>query len=297
MRLAACLLTAALFSGCAAHRSAAVADRLSALETFIEKTRQESMAARPPRANAAVSLEQRDPELAAARALVALEPSAAHHRRVAVAYARLGVNDSAYNEFKAALRLDPRDASAFDGLARVWRDWGFPHLGLSDAYHALFYAPDSAGAHNTLGTLLLDMRQTDAARAEFERALALDPTAGFALNNLCYAMLLQGRRQAAIDTCRDAVRANPSLTAAHNNLGLAYAAAGNLTAAAHEFSLAGDAAGTQYNLGVALMATRQFTAAASAFDEASALRPDLALPRQRAVQARALAAKAGAGIP
>ena len=110
-------------------------------------------------------------------------------------------------------------------------------------------------------------------------------------------MLLQGRRQAAIDTCRDAVRANPSLTAAHNNLGLAYAAVGNLPAAAHEFSLAGDAAGTHYNMGVALMATRQFTAAATAFDEASALRPDLALPRQRARQARALAAKSPAGTP
>lgn len=297
MRLAACLLTAAIFSGCAAHRTAAVADRPSALETFIEKTRLESIAARPARANPALSLEQHDPELAAARALAALEPSAAHHRRVAVAYARLGVFDSAYNEFKAALRFDPRDASAFDGLARVWRDWGFSHLGLSDAYHALFYAPYSAGAHNTLGTLLLNLRQPDAARVEFERALALEPNAAFALNNLCYAILLQGRRQAAIDTCRDAVRANPSLTAAHNNLGLAYAAAGDLPAAAHEFSLAGDAAGTQYNLGVALMATQQFAAAASAFDQASALRPDLALPRQRAVQARALAARAGARTP
>lgn len=297
MRLAACLVTAALFGGCAAHRSAAVGDRVSALETFIEKMRQESIAARPPRANAAVTLEQRDPELATARALLAVDPSAAHHRRVAVAYARLRVHDAAYNEFKAALRLDPRDAAAFDGLARVWRDWGFPHRGLSDAYHALFYAPQSAAAHNTLGTLLLDMGQPAAARTEFERALALEPNAAFALNNLCYAMLLEGKRTPAIDACRAALRADPALTAAHNNLALAYAAAGNLPAAAHEFSLGGDAAAAHYNMGVALLATRQFAAAAAAFDEASALRPDQSLPRQRARQARALAAKAASGTP
>jgi tetratricopeptide (TPR) repeat protein len=296
VRLAACLLIATLFGGCSAHRSAALEDRVSALEAFISKVRQESIAARPRRAPAA-TLEQSDPELAAARALLAAEPSAPHHRRVGVAYARLRVYDSAFKEFKAALRLDPRDAAAFDGLARVWRDWGFPHLGLSDAYRALFYAPASAVAHNTLGTLLLDMRQPAAARVEFERALTLDPHAAFAMNNLCYAMLLEGNGRAAIDACRSALLANPTLRAAHNNLGLAYASVGDLSPAAGEFSLAGDSAAARYNMGVALMATRQFTAAAAAFDEASALRPDQALPRQRARQARALAAKSAAGTP
>ena len=291
MRLAACLAAAALAGGCAAHRPAAAPDRPSAVETFIEKVRHESMAARPPRANAAATLEQRDSELGAARALVALEATPAHYRRVAVAYARLGVYDAAYNSFAAAIRLDRRDAAAYDGLARVWRDWGFPHLGLSDAYHATFFAPGSATAHNTLGTLLLNMGQPAGARAEFERALALEPGAAYALNNLCYALLLEGKRAPAIEACRRALQVEPGMPAAHNNLALAYAAAGDVAAARSEFALAGDAATVHYNLGVALMATQQYDAAAAAFDAADALRPYPPRARERARQARSLAQK------
>jgi hypothetical protein len=47
-------------------------------------------------------------------------------------------------------------------------------------------------------------------------------------------------------------------------------------------------------MGVALFATRHYQEAAAAFDEAAALRPWLTLARQRAQQARDLAA---AGTP
>src|SRR5262249_39916966 len=148
-------------------------------------------AARPSRSEPP-TVERGDRELAAARAVLAVDPTPANHRRVAEAYVRLRVLDAAYDHFRAAVRLAPSDAAAYDGLARVWRDWGLPHLGLSDAYHAIYYAPSSAVPLNTLGTLLLKMGQLDAARSSFEKALAFDGRAAYVLNNLCYALLLEG---------------------------------------------------------------------------------------------------------
>ena len=58
------------------------------------------------------------------------------------------------------------------------------HLGLGDAYRAVYYAPGSAAAHNTLGTLLAASGRWAAARVEFGRALALDPSAAYAAHNL-----------------------------------------------------------------------------------------------------------------
>ena len=52
-------------------------------------------------------------------------------------YRRLGVLDLAHAQFTAAVRADPADAASFDALARIWRDWRFPHLGIEDAYRAV----------------------------------------------------------------------------------------------------------------------------------------------------------------
>ena len=58
------------------------------------------------------------------------------------------------------------------------------HL-MGDSARAVFFAPRSAAAHNTRGTLLAAAGLEVEARREFEKALALDPNAGFARANLC----------------------------------------------------------------------------------------------------------------
>jgi tetratricopeptide (TPR) repeat protein len=146
------------------------------------------------------TVEASDPALARALTAVALLPSPAAHRAVAREYRRLRIDDVAFDHLKAATRLDPTDAGAYDELARIWRDWGFPHLGLPDSTRAVYYAPRSAAAHNTYGTLLAATGQPDAARREFEAALALDPTAVFAVENLCRLDRLSGTARAE-DRC------------------------------------------------------------------------------------------------
>jgi tetratricopeptide (TPR) repeat protein len=131
------------------------------------------------------TVEGQDPALSAALLLLTLSPTPAHHRAVADEYRRLRILDTAFDHLSAATRLDPRDAAAYDARARIWRDWGFPELGMGDSARAVFYAPRSAAAHNTRGTLLAAAGLKAEALREFEAAIALDPDASFARENVC----------------------------------------------------------------------------------------------------------------
>jgi tetratricopeptide (TPR) repeat protein len=137
------------------------------------------------RATMGSTIESHDLALGAALLALNLAPSPQRHRAVAKEYRRLGIMDAAFDHLTAATRLDPRDAAAYDARARIWRDWGFPELGMADSARAVFFAPRSAAAHNTRGTLLAAAGLEAAARREFQAALSLDPNAGFARANLC----------------------------------------------------------------------------------------------------------------
>src|SRR5204863_3932219 len=102
--------------------------------------------------------------------------------------------------------------------------WGIPSMAMADARRAVFYAPRSAMAANTVGTVFQALGDFAEAKRWYAQAINLDPAAWYALNNLCYADIL-GHEAHAIDTCRRAVASAPAETIAHNNLALAYAAA------------------------------------------------------------------------
>ena len=260
---------ASLRSAPAAHTQGPPGDSLT---VFMDKVRAKAERARPAD-NRVTTIESSDRSLAEALLAVKNQPSALSHRTVAARYVRLGVLDQAHDHFSAALALDATDAASWDGLARIWRDWGFPHLALSDAYRAVYYAPDSPTVHNTLGTVLQALGQRAAARAQFEQALALDVTAAYALSNLCYAWRLEGNASKAADACRQALQLQPGLEPARNNLALAYEAAGDLSSALATLAASTDAARAAYNKGLVHLARREYREALQSFDIARAERP------------------------
>jgi tetratricopeptide (TPR) repeat protein len=278
---------------CAARGDSSRAAASPGIGDHIARTRARAAEAKPaetrPASNAgtlAVTLEAWDPALRDALAALAVGPTAAGHRRVAVEYRRLGVLDMAHTHLTRAATLDPNDAAAYDGLARIWRDWGFPHLGLQDARRAVQLAPDSPIAANTLGTLYAARREYSRAYGWYARALTLDPEAPYAQNNFCYTAI-HLRRHAAVVTCERAAAARPDSTAVGNNLGLAYAASGNLAKAREQFARVGEAA-ARYNLGMVHMAQGRFAEANAAFRAALLARPQFPLAAARARQSRAL---------
>ena len=146
--------------------------------------------------------------------------------KVAAQYLRQGIKDVAHEHFTAAVKLDAKDAASWDGLARIWRDWGFPSLALPDAFRAVYYAPDSPVVHNTLGTIFQALGRRAEARAEYEKALALNPTAAYAFTNLCYGWALEGESTKAA-CLPQALRLEPDMEAARNNLAFAYEMGGD----------------------------------------------------------------------
>lgn len=164
------------------------------------------------------SIETTDAALADALSALKADATAAHECVVADAYRRLHIFDLSTDHLNAALRLDPKSAAAYDGLARTWRDWGLPEYALADAYRAIAFAPRSAEAHNTLGTVLFALGDLNAARTQFSEAHELDPQAGYALNNLCYVSFVQGDHAQARAECTAALKTMPTLDAAKKTL-------------------------------------------------------------------------------
>ena len=167
--------------------------RAATLSEYMRKLRAlQSKAA--PKNSLLPTLESSDPALATALLLLAMHESAENHRLVAAAYRNAGVLDFAYRHFQRAVALEPCDAASYDGMARIWRDWGMPDLALGDAHRALYCARSRRRCYNTLGHGARGARPARRApSAPIERAVALDPRAAFALNNLCYLALHRGR--------------------------------------------------------------------------------------------------------
>jgi tetratricopeptide (TPR) repeat protein len=152
--------------------------------------------------NAAV--DHRDPRLKAALAALAAAPTIDHYVEAAQAYQSLGILDQAYDHLQQAVTIDPNSATANDGLARLWRDWGLPQFGLANAHRAVYAAPRSATARHTLGTLLYALGLRQQAEKAFREAAALDPHAWYAWQNLCAVVMADGRTKDAIPLCQRA---------------------------------------------------------------------------------------------
>jgi len=248
------------------------------------------LSARPiMKESAGAKAESVDLRLASVLHLAAANPSAENHLRVAREYLRLGILDTAYSSANRALLQKPRFAEAHEVLAQIWRDWGFPGLGIGHASRATYFDPASASAANTLGTLLDALGQPAEARRAFARAVALDTSAPWALNNLCFVELRLGRLIEARSHCEAALDLDPAMTAAGNNLALTFVASGDAAAAGQAFRAAGNPARAAYNRGIVHMASREYTRAAEAFEEAIAVRPAFAAAKARAHEARMLA--------
>ena len=282
LRFASCLVTALLVT-----THAAIATPLqAAVDPAPVPASVPAPAAKRP---AVLTLESRTKTLAQAKLRQQLAPTLENERALAEEYIKAGVLDAAFDHFQAALSLDPHDVGSFDGLARIWRDWGFANLALPHAYRAAYWAPESAAAQNTLGTVLLRLGLFDAAREHFEQARALDPEAAYSANNLCYLELQRANAEAAIPLCREAAALDPASRTVRNNFAVALATAGDLDGAFAAFESDSSPAIAAYNQGIVLLATRQFDRARDAFARARTADPaflpalvrlkDLSIPR------------------
>jgi tetratricopeptide (TPR) repeat protein len=165
-------------------------------------------------ASGAELAEEWSAELGAALARHSADPSVQREVELAGAYRAAGILDQAYDHYQVAARRDPREAAAWDGLARIWRDWGYPQIGLGDAHRAVWANPSSPIARNTLGTILRMLGKYQDARDQFARAVAIDAGAAYAHYNLAVVCETQRQYVAAAEAFERAAALDPSLEVA-----------------------------------------------------------------------------------
>jgi tetratricopeptide (TPR) repeat protein len=132
----------------------------------------------------ATSVESLYPDLQDAVLLADALGTPEAHLRAALEYWKLGIWDAAYGHLSDVITIRPRDSVTLDLRARLMRDLGYLNFAIADANRAVFYAPKSAVARNTLGTVLAGLGDFCAAAQQFQAALALDAEAQFARSNL-----------------------------------------------------------------------------------------------------------------
>jgi len=121
-----------------------------------------------------ITVEGTDKRLGDALKTLKAADTASNHLAVAAQYRRLRILDKAFDEATLALKRDHRSAEGFEQRAQIWREWGLPQQGLSDAQRAVYFDPASASAQNTLGTLLQSVGQPEAARGRYMHVIELD---------------------------------------------------------------------------------------------------------------------------
>ena len=236
-----------------------------------------------------LSLEKRDATLAAALLRLVLPHGAEELAAVADRYYQMGVRDKAMEYYSESLRRDRTGVRGLDGAARIWRDWGQLGQALGSAHRAVYFAPASPEAWNTLGTIFQALDQNALAADAYLRAISLDGKAVYARSNLCYLAFAEGQAERAIDECLAAGVMDGAYKPALNNLALAYAANGDRQLSSETFMAANGEAVGHYNTGIVLLARREYAAAVLAFEAAYRIDPSFDRAHARAREARLLA--------
>ena len=219
-------------------------------------------------------LEEQDTAVSSLLKLSLKEPEKANsHYRLAKLYHHLQVYDKAYSSYQKALQLKPKYPAYYEAMGRLWRDWENPYLGIRNLKKALQLNPQSVDAWNSLGTIHDLLREFPRAQFAYFRALAINSTADFVHNNLCYSYLQSRQIKSAMLHCQAALRINPDLKIAHNNLGIALSLMGNFKQAMVHFQTATDRSAAHNNLGVMLLKAQRYRKAMEQFKVATRLRP------------------------
>jgi protein O-mannosyl-transferase len=121
--------------------------------------------------------------------------------------------------------------------------------------HTLDCTADNYEAHNSLGNVLTERGQFDAAIPHYQKALEIKPNYAAAHYNLGVVLSERGQNDAAVAHYLKALEIKPNYAEAHNNLGTALAERGQIDAAIAHFQKAleinPDYAGARDNLNLA----------------------------------------------
>jgi tetratricopeptide (TPR) repeat protein len=196
---------------------------------------------------------------------------------LAIVRSQQGRGAEAIGPMRAALALNPRDASALSNFGLILRKLGRPEEALACIDKALALAPNYAEALNNRGNALLELGRPAEALESYERALAVNPGYAEALNNRGGALQDLKRNEEALASYEQALKVRPNHAGALSNRGVALQDLKRLDEAleSYERALAVNPgyAEALNNRGLALLELNRPAAALASFDKALEVRP------------------------
>jgi len=196
---------------------------------------------------------------------------------LAIVRSQQGRGAEAIGPMRAALALNPRDASALSNFGLILRKLGRPEEALACIDKALALAPDHAEALNNRGNALLELGQPAEALGSYERALAVNPGYAEALNNRGGALRDLKRNEEALASYDQALKVRPNHAGALNNRGVALQDLKRLDEALESYERALEInpryAEALNNRGLALFELNRTAEALASFDKALEVRP------------------------
>lgn len=167
------------------------------------------------------------------------------HNIVGAANMGLKRLDTALQNYRQALEINPHYAEAHNNMANALKDKGDLEAAIASYQEAIRLKPDYAEAHNNMGTVLLAQGHAEAAIASFERAIELKPDYARACNNMAAAhndlgmeLSSQGDFAGAKAHYKTAIKLNPAHFSGYNNLGDVLKVQGDLAGAIESFEQA-----------------------------------------------------------
>ena len=152
--------------------------------------------------------------------LVKSQPSTDTLLLAARTYTSLKEPDSAEKMLRAAIAMDPSLATPYDMLGRLYLNQGKLDQALSQFEMLAQKQSRPVEALTMAGMILRQQGKNDVARARYEQALALDPNAATAANNLAWMLAEAGEDlDRAADLGKIATAASPDSPAVMDTLG------------------------------------------------------------------------------
>jgi tetratricopeptide (TPR) repeat protein len=193
-------------------------------------------------------------------------------------YDRQGSPAEAIQQYRLALQLQPDEPVSHCNLGLALCRQGNPGEALPHFQQALAANPQCAEAHYGLGMVLDRGGQSAAAAAQFQQALDIRPTYPDAHNFLGVVLSKLGKTTEAIAQFRQAVQCKPDYAQALHNLGSLLRQQGNIDEALECYRRALEIdpryASAHINLGLALYQQQRYAEALAHWREALRLQPD-----------------------
>jgi tetratricopeptide (TPR) repeat protein len=133
------------------------------------------------------------------------------------AYSDIDEPDRAIADYNQAIKIDPKDAGAYNSRGLAWSDKGDHDRAIADFSQAIRLDPEFATAYINRGDSLDDKGELDRAIADFTRAIAIDPRLRRAYFLRGYVLVKKRDFDLAIADFNETIRIDPQFALAYAN--------------------------------------------------------------------------------